>query len=88
MSVHKEKDFPNVCDSKNQPDLLSSSPFKEATSSLISFTANPEPGTLLCEIEREGQSDGIYTVEPPNKGHFGGKTFVPCREVVTISEVK
>ena len=28
------------------------------------------------------------TVEPPNKGHFGGNSFVPCREVVPISEVK
>ena len=28
------------------------------------------------------------TVEPPNKGHFGANSFVPCREVVPISEVK
>ena len=28
------------------------------------------------------------TVEPPNKRHFGAKRFVPCREVVPISEVK
>ena len=27
------------------------------------------------------------TVEPPNKGHFGANRFVPCREVVPISEV-
>ena len=26
------------------------------------------------------------TVEPPNKGHFGAKSFVPCREVVPTSE--
>ena len=30
----------------------------------------------------------IYTVEPPNRGHFGANSFVPCREVVLISEVK
>ena len=30
----------------------------------------------------------IDTVEPPNKGHFGANSFVPCREVVPISEVK
>ena len=24
----------------------------------------------------------------PNKGHFGANSFVPCREVVPISEVK
>ena len=29
-----------------------------------------------------------HTVEPPNKGHFRGNNFVPCREVVPISEVK
>ena len=29
----------------------------------------------------------LYTVEPPNKGHFGVSAFVPCREVVPISEV-
>ena len=27
-----------------------------------------------------------YTVEPPNKGHYGANDFVPCREVVPISE--
>ena len=33
---------------------------------------------------------GMYnnTVEHPNKVHFGGNNFVPCREVVPISEVK
>ena len=28
------------------------------------------------------------TVEPPNKGQFRASLFVPCREVVPISEVK
>ena len=28
------------------------------------------------------------TVEPLNKGHFGANSFIPCREVVPISEVK
>ena len=28
------------------------------------------------------------TVEPPYKGHYGTNDFVPCREVVPISEVK
>ena len=28
------------------------------------------------------------TVEPPNKGHFGANSFVPCREAVPISEVE
>ena len=28
------------------------------------------------------------TVEPPNKGHFGANSFVACRDVVPISEVK
>ena len=38
---------------------------------------------------RSGLSSAhIYTVEPPNKGHFGANSFVPCREVVPISEVK
>ena len=27
-------------------------------------------------------------VEPSNKGHFGANSFVPCREVVPISDVK
>ena len=27
-----------------------------------------------------------HTVEPPNKGHFRANSFVPCREVVPISE--
>ena len=33
-------------------------------------------------------SRSVYTVEPPNKGHFGANSFVLCREVVPISEVK
>ena len=28
----------------------------------------------------------VNTVEPPSKGHFGANSFVPCREVVPISE--
>ena len=36
--------------------------------------------------ERDDRVRG--TVEPPNKGHFGANSFVPCREVVCISEVK
>ena len=28
-----------------------------------------------------------YTVEPPNKGHFGNGSLVLCSEVVPISEV-
>ena len=30
----------------------------------------------------------VLFVEPLNKGHFGANSFVPCREVVPISEVK
>ena len=39
---------------------------------------------------RRTQEEGgkLYTVEPPNNGHFGDNNFVPCREVVPISEVK
>ena len=33
---------------------------------------------VLCKI----------TVEPPDKGHYGANDFVPCGEVVPISEVK
>ena len=29
-----------------------------------------------------------YTVQPPNKGHYGANDFVPCREVIPMSEVK
>jgi len=29
----------------------------------------------------------VYTVEPPNKGHFGNGSFVLSSEVVPISEV-
>ena len=37
---------------------------------------------------RSGLSSAHISVEPPNKGHFGANSFVPCREVVPISEVK
>ena len=38
---------------------------------------------VLCELS----IIALYTVEPPNKGHFGANSFVPCREVFPISEV-
>ena len=31
--------------------------------------------------------NNVYTVKPPNRGHFGDGPFVPCREVVLFSEV-
>ena len=46
-------------------------------------------GVLLVE---HYDSLACTTVEPPNKGHFGASSFVPCkedapcREVVPISE--
>ena len=30
----------------------------------------------------------VYTVEPPNNGHFGDEHFVHCSEVVPYSEVE
>ena len=29
----------------------------------------------------------VNTVKPLNRGHFGDRPFVPCREVVLFSEV-
>ena len=43
------------------------------------------PSSISGKVRHCG---GIATVEPPNKEHFGGNNFVPCREVVRISEVK
>ena len=34
------------------------------------------------------QRSTAYTEEPSNKEHFEANSFVPCREVVPISEVK
>ena len=47
--------------------------------------------TALCSTQCAcGTTAGwvYFTVEPLNKGHFGANSFVPCREVVPISEVK
>ena len=41
-------------------------------------------GAFSDEINQHG----LYTVEPPNKGHFGAEGFVPCREEVPISEFR
>ena len=47
----------------------------------------------LIRAKKEGESlmtvfvQRLQTVEPPNKGHYVGKNFVPCREVVPILEV-
>ena len=57
---------------------------------------SPETTMLLkwTEVREEGgEKEGrvgcvtVNTVEPLNKGHFGANNFVPCREVVPISEV-
>ena len=42
---------------------------------------------LREEQDTELNQDDI-TVKPPNKGHYVAKDFVPCREVVPISEVE
>ena len=46
----------------------------------------------LAEVQEEEEmypgEEGMYTVEPLNKGHCGAKDFGPCREVVPFSEVK
>ena len=56
---------------------------------------SPAPGLLSAPPEwrlagsLEGEKERkLCTVEPLNKGHFGANNFVPCREVVPISEVK
>ena len=41
----------------------------------------------LKEREREMNFQKMSTLEPLKKGHFGANSFVPCREVVPISEV-
>ena len=47
------------------------------------------PGAINTHITQvtTGSMSNI-TVESPNKGHFGANSFVPCKEVVPISEVK
>ena len=42
----------------------------------------PVPGTVTIELRI------VYYSGTSDKGHFGGNNFVPCREVVPISEVK
>jgi len=46
--------------------------------------ANEKYHGRKCEEFYIGKST---TVKPPNKGHFGDRPFVPCREVVLFSEV-
>ena len=44
--------------------------------------------TTIAIVRSTAQSlHRIATVEPPNKGHFGVNSFVPCREVVSSSEM-
>ena len=58
------------------------------------------PLALLLVLRTRNNTDGnklvifsgiaLYygdTVKPPNKGHIGGGSVVPCREVVLFSEV-
>ena len=37
-------------------------------------------GKVVC-VCGYGEVRILSTVEPPNKGHFGANSFVPCREV-------
>ena len=44
----------------------------------------------MCTYEGENFCEFcgfIATVKPPNRGHFGDGSFVPCREVVLFLEV-
>ena len=63
-------------------------PFPIDSKNIVSQTCKKS----VCVTNRFLQHNRIilslYTVEPPNKGHFGTNGFVPCREVVPISEVK
>ena len=59
--------------------LLAVSPIAKM---LKRFLTADQPTTYLIP------SQCPTTVEPLNKGHFGANSFVPCREVVPISEVK
>ena len=43
---------------------------------------------VLFHSTPSGHLGCAYTVEPPNKGHFWANSFVPCREVDPVSEVK
>ena len=38
-------------------------------------------------MQKCGNKATIYTVKPPNRGHFGDGPLVPCREVVLFSQV-
>ena len=51
---------------------------------LLLFTALCKGGSHVATTPAANPN----TVEPLNKGHFGANSFVPCREVVPISEVK
>ena len=43
--------------------------------------------TILIIVSFASAMALLYTVEPPNKGHFGNASFVLYSEVVSISEV-
>jgi hypothetical protein len=45
-------------------------------------------GPSKSDIEFVLVTFSLYTLEPPNKRHYEANDFVPCREVVPISEVK
>ena len=47
----------------------------------------PQSQKNLREGKKRKDNIIVNTGEPPNKRHFGGNSFVPCREVVPISEV-
>ena len=48
----------------------------------VRWTINPVGHYDMCKLLVQ------YTVEPPNKGHYGANNLVICREVSPISEVK
>ena len=58
---------------------------------LLTTSGEDVGGRQLLEVKKakdKVRHRNMLTVEPPNKGHFGANSFVPCREVVPISEVK
>ena len=61
---------------------------REVKKGMRKYGGTSDNGQLTISLQWTNCAPLAYTVEPLNKGHFGANTFVPCREVVSISEVK
>ena len=74
------------------PSIRKQAIVENTSKEIILYSINNQDNYALVNTRMQDNYALVHTrmqdtVKPPNKGHFGDRPFVPCREVVLFSEV-